>query len=185
MIIREEEYMAKLILKTYYHDRYSGLVVADKPDIQDSTNGFGIEVVHAIDEKEIKKEVESSISHRDKSGILTGTVKEYCGPALDMEDHFVVIVDAFLTKLEKLKGYATFKYYDLFMFASLDMYDDILVPLCDKLVQLNINDKTFRFVYVYSQNELICFDLHNKTIKKMQVNTDMIDDLLMTELSNK
>lgn len=179
-MIRKEEYEAKIVLEYYFPDRYSGLVVSDRPDIQDIKTGTGIEVVHAIEQKEIEGVMKWA--NYDRGEIYVGEPREYCGPCYDIDNTFVIIIDAFVGKIEKLQNYSQFSHYDLFMFATLDMYDDILELLCERLIKENVLTRKYRFVYVYSQGELVCFDLKKKIFRKTQVNQDIIDDLLGEEI---
>lgn len=47
-----DECYAKVILEKFYPDRYVDLLLDDKPDLRDTSNGIGIEVTSAIPQNE-------------------------------------------------------------------------------------------------------------------------------------
>lgn len=52
---RFSECCAKVVLETYFNDRYCDLLLSDKPDLFDEKNKIGVEVIEAVDEKNEKR----------------------------------------------------------------------------------------------------------------------------------
>ncbi len=161
-----DECYAKLVLEKLFPNRYSNLLLADKPDLQG--DNIGIEVTIANDRK--MQEATSNwanacnstdeetkryyIERMEQLGVkYTGGVQGWPG----IKPSFELTKDAVETKIKKLKkgNYKFFKRYELYVFTD-TWFHEIIVEDAKRFLFSNEVSDCFKTVYALSE----CHDLH-------------------------
>jgi len=167
--------MAQIVLKNLSPDRYAGLELADKPDLQDIERDIGVEVVRAIakDEGEIEgwlgkypffkgkeKEIADKIFSRYGGKFLDGEYRIFCWPV--RADNFDLVLSVLGEKLKKLNegGYVEIKHNELFVDSSILADRNMLVEALQTMLDRQAGfDIKFERVFVCVPSWLYIFDL--------------------------
>ncbi len=174
------ECLAKLTLEELFPEHYSGLILADKPDIQGKN--IGIEVTMANDRKmqeaqanwgkanyccdrEKKKHY---IARMKQLGIeYTGGVQLWSVP----NPTFELTQKAIEIKMEKLKGgnYKWFPQYGLFVFSDTWYCDAVVSNAKEFIFDEKVSD-CFQVIYVLSQgNDFHIFETKDKGYQNVMI----------------
>lgn len=152
--LKVEECFAKLILDTYFKDRYGKIFIEDKPDLR-SRKKIGIEVTSCIPPE---------IRVKYKNWFLPVEVAR--------ETNFRCLYRAIRRKLPKINNgsYGNLFKYDLFVFSNLDLEDNMKKVL----KQVSYINKSFPVgfscIYVVGYNKkIVVFDLKNNKYKKIDI----------------
>ena len=156
-----DECCAFLILKELFPDRYIGLKVMDKPDLQ--TDDTGIEVTWAADRKhqEALKNWIIACSSEDENIIRRSTDRmeqlgvKYTGGVQGWQNYnpsFELIEEAVKQKIKKKQSgyYKFFHTYELFIFTDVWMHYDMVKRVKDFFVITNVY-KDYSKIYILSQ----------------------------------
>ncbi len=176
------ECCAKLILEELFPDRYSNLLLADKPDLQGSN--VGIEVTIANDPKMqealndwIKAYycTDPKLQHRyiermQQLGVTyTGGVQAW--PTVPPT--FSLTKEAAEKKILKLKSgnYRFFQRYELFIFTDIWYHEGVIKDAKKYFFSTSIND-FYKTVYVLSQgSDLHVFETDIKQYRNIKIDT--------------
>lgn len=152
--LKVEECFAKLILDTYFQDRYGKIFIEDKPDLR-SRKKIGIEVTSCIPPE---------IRVKYKNWFLPVEVVR--------ETNFRCLYRAIKRKLPKINNgsYGNLFKYDLFVFSNLDLEGNMKKIL----KQVSYINKSFPVgfscIYVVGYNKkIVVFDLKNNKYKKIDI----------------
>lgn len=184
-----DECYAKIVLEKFFPDRYVDLLLDDKPDLRDTSNGIGIEVTSAIPQSEQeamslaceipyleKEKQDKRIAYLKKKGYnytkygMTGPGMSYAWtglgyPAIDKTycNYFLSAVE---TKIDKLNGggYAKMARYDLFVNSELFIDDWMPDELLKVLIKYSLQNVRYSFVYLLALNGLFVFDLEKPKV---------------------
>ena len=152
--LKVEECFAKLILDTYFSDRYGKIFIEDKPDLR-SRKKIGIEVTSCIPP-------EIRVKHKNW----------FLPIASERETNFRCLYKAIKRKLPKINNgsYANSLKYDLFIFSNLDIEGNLKRILRQVVFINNSFSVGFSYIYVVGYNKKIAiFDLKNKKYKKIDI----------------
>lgn len=172
---RFSECFAKVVLETYFNDRYCDLLLSDKPDLFDEKNKIGVEVMEAVDERkreaqtlwvempkktaqqqERAKERMKQLGEEYQGGIQSWSSVEY---PYDLENGpLKMVVRGMRVKLKKLLKYTECEKYDLFVFSRLYIQEEMMPKLFAKLKELNCGERTFSVVYLYGRKTIVRFN---------------------------
>ena len=131
--LRPSEYFAKLVLEKLFPDRFFELEVLDKPDLQNSSEGIGIEVTTAVPASQ--KEMSSRFSMIVQN---QGTTDQ---------------LEKSKERIRQLGGYYSDKGYMVSWTGYRDL-NRIYIALEDKLVKLNSgNYRLFENQYIFITDE--------------------------------
>lgn len=195
------ECYAKVVLEELYCEEFSDLLLKDKPDIQDISGKFGIEVTLAIDRDQIRAEsIYTQISYNNNVHDEKGLLKtiEKCGCKLENgilvgkpgKDSFDLILSAFDGKLNKLNGkeYKYFKKNCLFIFSDILANDRMLMKAIEDMQQKQKNsEKQFYKVFVLVPGYCYCLNLCRSSygIHQIESRTQCIQAIKARELVEK
>lgn len=188
-----DECYAKVVLEKFFPDRYVDLLLDDKPDLRDTSNGIGIEVTSAIPQNEQeamslaceipyleKEQQDKRIAYLKKAGynytkyVMTGSGMGYAWTGLDYPDirntwckYFLSAVE---TKMKKLNtgGYASMKRYDLFVNSELFIEDWMPDELLKVLITYSQRPINYSFIYLLSLDGLFVFNLEKQTVSPVE-----------------
>lgn len=172
---RFSECCAKVVLETYFNDRYCDLLLSDKPDLFDEKNKIGVEVVEAVDKREREaqtlwvempkktaqqqeraKERMKQLGEEYQGGIQSWSSVEY--PYNLENSPLQIVIRGMKGKIKKLLKYTECEKYDLFVFSCLYIQEEMMPKLFTKLKELNYGEKTFSVVYLYGQKTMVKFN---------------------------
>lgn len=172
---RFSECFAKVVLETYFNDRYCDLLLSDKPDLFDEKNKIGVEVVEAVDEREREaqtlwvempkktaqqqeraKERMKQLGEEYQGGIQSWSSVEY--PYNLENSPLQIVIRGMKGKIKKLLKYTECEKYDLFIFSCLYIQEEMMPKLFAKLKELNCGEKTFSVVFLYGQKTMVKFN---------------------------
>lgn len=172
---RFSECFAKVVLETYFNDRYCDLLLSDKPDLFDEKNKIGVEVVEAVDKREREaqtlwvempkktaqqqeraKERMKQLGEEYQGGIQSWSSVEY--PYNLEKSPLQIVIRGMKGKIKKLLKYTECEKYDLFVFSCLYIQEEMMPKLFAKLKELNCGEKTFSVVYLYGQKTMVKFN---------------------------
>ena len=176
------ECYAKIVLEDLLSDKFYGLILADKPDLQDANGVVGIEVTRAENPKQIESEsLYSGLYYkpenqraRDIERIEQLGAKLYFGfmAGIKGTDSFDLINNAINSKCKTLSkgGYRDFKEYHLFLFSSIYAVDDMLKEELQHLISNDIG-KFYHVIYILVPGGMYCFDLDSETYKAFDIDS--------------
>lgn len=175
-----DECWAKLVLEKMFPNRYVELQIKDKPDLQDVVHKVGIEVTSAVSQN--NKEILalgtnlhyglSKNQARDVERIeqLGGTYKNgfLCGCGWNYKENqmkgspYEVVTESFKKKIKKLNSgqYDALTQYDLFIYAEFFAENAMLQKVVDEFNTLNCGERSFRYVYLLTIENIVIFDLN-------------------------
>lgn len=184
-----DECYAKIVLEKFFPDRYVDLLLNDKPDLRDTSNGIGIEVTSAIPQGEQeamslaceipyleKKQQDKRITYLKKVGYnytkygMTGPGMSYAWTGLDYPNIRNTWCKCFLSaveaKIKKLNngGYAQMLRYDLFVNSELFIDDWMPDELLKVLITYSQQPLSYSFIYLLSLDGLFVFDLEKQKV---------------------
>lgn len=186
---RFNEYFAKAIFEYCYKDKYSDLVIADKPDLRDTQHNIGIEVAYSM-EKDRSEALflQRQMSRADENRKINLQKKldkihrkhkndnyeyEYIGRFENgIEDTYLKeIFDCVRSKVEKLNknfNYDELDSYELFINSAVPINDELReeFAVLDKLVELNIGKRKYSAIHILAYYDLISFDMMEKGMKR-------------------
>ena len=172
---RFSECCAKVVLETYFNDRYCDLLLSDKPDLFDEKNKIGVEVIEAVDEKKreaqtlwakmpnktAQQQERAKKRMKDNGEVYQGDVQKWSVVRYpyDLENGpLKMVVRGMRVKLKKLLKYTECEKYDLFVFSRLYIQEEMMPKLFAKLKELNHGEKTFSVVFLYGQKTMVKFN---------------------------
>lgn len=184
--LRYEECYAKAFLEFYYPNKYSNLVMQDKPDLCDFTNDIGIEVVEAV-EKPRKETVklwytmpyvseDKQLRNKDRMKQLGEEYNEsfqfwnwveIYDKNIDSEP-FEVMYEAIKQKLYKLNhvGYRKCRQYELFVYSELmirkEWHEKMLARLIDISTKYSLK---YEQIHIATQDSLCLYNIQENTFK--------------------
>ena len=189
---RFNEYFAKAILEYCYKDKYSDLVIADKPDLRDTQRNIGIEVAYSME----KDRSEALFLHRQiarvdenrKNNLQKKLDKihrkhkndnyeyEYVGRFENgVEDSYLKeIFDCVRKKVEKLNknfNYDELDSYELFINSAVPINDELRedFAVLDKLVELNIGKRKYTTIHILAYYDLVSFDMIDNEMRRYKL----------------
>lgn len=178
------ECYAKIVLEELLPEKFTNLILADKPDLRDNNRSIGVEVTRAENPKQIEAESLYSTLHyknekkkaNDIERIEKLGAKVHDGFMMGIKgtDSFERINDTINTKCKTLSkgGYKAFDEYHLFMFSSLYAVDYMFQEELEYLIAEDIG-KLYRMIYVLVPDGMYCFDLMAKEYKVFDIDFNM------------
>jgi hypothetical protein len=175
-----DECRAKLTLEELFPEKYTQLLLSDKPDLWG--NGVGIEVTIADDRKrqeaysnwikatktENEKVRDRAIERMHQLGVeYTGGIQGW--PMFDNSFH--LIAAAVITKMDKLAtgNYSAFPRYELFLFTDIWLSPKKITEADEFFFSERVK-YSYQTVYVFSQGrELHIFDTENNTYHLLRI----------------
>lgn len=172
---RFSECFAKVVLETYFNDRYCDLLLSDKPDLFDEKNKIGVEVIEAVDEKKreaqtlwdempnkTEKQQERAKERMEDNGeVYQGDAQKWSVVRYpyDLENGpLKMVVRGTRVKLKKLLKYTECEKYDLFVYSRFYIQEEMMPKLFAKLKELNCGERTFSVVYLYGRKTIVRFN---------------------------
>ena len=191
--LRYEECYAKAFLEFYYPNKYSNLVMQDKPDLCDFTNDIGIEVVEAV-EKSRKEAVklwytmpyvseDKQLRNKDRmkqlgeeynEGFQFWNWVEIYDKNIDLEP-FEVMYEAIKQKLYKLNhvGYRKCRQYELFVYSELmirkEWHEKMLKRLADISAEYELQ---YCYIHISTQNSLCSYGIKFNEVTFFNIEED-------------
>lgn len=186
------ESYAKHMLKHLTPERYSGLELRERPDLQDQKKSIGVEVTRSdlqnslkaqsiyaklsalADESEREKNIEHL--HRLGADVRFGLM---LGPTV--RDPHETVINSYERKLKKLNGgYSTFAHNELFIMAQiiidLDTQSEMLERMCNAKECV---DTGFDVVWLASGETIYKFDLENSRVEQFYVSREQQFEITM------
>lgn len=165
-------------------DKFYGLVILDKPDLQNESLNIGVEVVSSINPKQqeaealyvnwcYKDEIEKEKKEKqiekcgDKlyDGILSG---------ISGHDNFDKIFKTLKNKTRKLKKYKSFSKQYLFIFSDLYATTNMLEKALEEMCNIcNLANPKFVEIYVLVPGALYVFDITNNITYVSKIDSNM------------
>lgn len=185
---RFNEYFAKAILEYYYNDKYSNLVIADKPDLRDIQHGIGIEVAYSMEQDRMeslflrsqinlvdeskKVKLQNKLDKIHKKHNNENYEYEYFGDfSKGIENTYLKeIFDCVKSKVEKLNkncNYDKLDSYELFINSAVPIKEfREEFEVLDKLIEIDVGDCKYSIIHILAQYDLISFDILNKITQR-------------------
>lgn len=183
--LRYEECYAKVFLEYFYPNEFCNLIIQDKPDLYDSKNDVGIEVVEA--EEQRKKEAvklwytmpyvseQEKVKNKDRMKQLG---EEYMGgfqvwstilydKDIDSKP-FNALYDALNRKLQKLKNgnYKSCKSYELFVYSELMIRKEWHRKMLARLIDISTKySSKYERIHIATQDSLCLYNIQENTFK--------------------
>ena len=191
--LRYEECYAKAFLEFYYPNKYFNLEIQDKPDLYDSINEIGIEVVEA--EETRKKEAEklwytmpyvSEGKQQKNKERMKQLGEEYMGNIQvwnrsivydrDVDSQpFDVVYKVIKQKLNKLNcgKYKLCKQYELFVYSELmirkEWHEKMLKRLADISAEYELQ---YCYIHISTQNSLCSYGIKFNEVTFFNIEED-------------
>lgn len=176
------ECYAKIVLEDVFSEQFCDLIIADKPDLQSSGKGIGIEVTIADNQKTLETErLYSQLPYTSSSEIQRRIERiEQCGAKYEHgilltfgNDNFNLVNEAVNRKTNKLQntGYAPFQEYHLFVFSNICANDIMLQEELAFLQSIHA-DNVWGKIYILVPGDLYCFSLGEATYKRIGIDFD-------------
>lgn len=178
------ECYAKIVLEEQFSEKFTNLILNDKPDLQDNDGRVGVEVTIANNPKQLEAErLYSTLYYKnekqkayDVERIEKLGAKVHDGFMMGIKgtDSFEQINNAIITKCKTIaKGsYEPFDEYHLFVFSSIYAVDYMLREELEKLIAEDIG-KFYRMIYVLVPSGMYCFDLTTNEYKVYDIDSNM------------
>ena len=178
------ECYAKIVLEELFPKKFCNLLLADKPDLQDSKGYVGIEVTRAENPKQAEVESLYSTLHYKNEKKKAQAIERIEKLGAKVHDGFMMgikgtdgferINNVIITKCETIAkgGYEPFDEYHLFMFSSTYAVDYMLQEELQCLIAEDIG-KFYRVIYVLVPGGMYCFDLTTKEYKVFDIDSNM------------
>lgn len=191
--LRYEECYAKVFLEFYYPNKYSDLIIQDKPDLYDSINEVGIEVVEA--EEAVKKETfklwytmpyVSECKQQKNKERMKQLGEEYTEGIQvwnrliiydrDVDSQpFDVAFNAVKQKLNKLNcgKYKLCRQYELFIYSELmirkEWHEKMLKRLADISAEYELQ---YCYIHISTQNSLCSYGIKFNEVTVFNIEKD-------------
>lgn len=184
------EYLAKLLLEQYIPDTYSGLQLADKPDLR-MGDDYGIEVTRAMLPGE--GQVSGVFEHIKMKPLIEAEQRkiktiERLGYGLLVRDGIIIgytpksafwvssqeLENSFLQKLEKSSHYEGFCSIDLFIFSPVfdwhekDMINEFMMWADER------NNGCFSKILVYEEKYIYSYNTRNKQFRTIPIDKSVL-----------
>lgn len=178
------ECYAKIVLEELLPEKFTNLMLADKPDLQDNDGCVGVEVTRAENPKQVEAESLYSTLHYknekkkahdiDRIEKLGARVHDGFMMGITSNDSFEFINSAIDVKCKTLLkgGYKEFNEYHLFLFSPIYAVDYMLQEELQYLIAEDIV-KTYRVIYVLVPGGMYCFDLTTNKYKVFDIDSNM------------
>lgn len=178
------ECYAKIVLEEQFPEKFTNLILADKPDLQDSNRSIGVEVTRAENPKQIEAESLYSTLHYknenkkaydiERIEKLGARVHDGFMMGITSNDSFEFINSAIDVKCKTLLkgGYKEFDKYHLFLFSPIYVVDYMLREELEYLLTKNIGD-IYCTIYVLVPGGMYCFDLTTNEYKVFDIDSNM------------
>lgn len=178
------ECYAKIVLEELFPEKFCNLLLADKPDLQDSNGYVGIEVTRAENPKQLEAEsIYSNLPYKDENQRacdikriekIGAKVHEFFMMGIKGTDSFERINAAISAKCKTISkgGYEPFEEYHLFVFSSIYAVDYMLKEELECLIAEDI-DKFYRVIYVLVPGGMYCFYLITKEYRVFDIDSNM------------
>ncbi len=182
------ECYAKVILEDLFADRYGKLIISDKPDLQNENLNIAVEVTSAVprehreavelwcksqyaDPKQKEKNIErmKQLNVEYTEGIQfwnSETISDTQIEGYPIEE----FIKSYCSKLRKLneRKYKKFACYDLFVLSELYVPNKLCDIVLNALLSKNYGNINFSRVILHEEENIITFDLLNKTYNKVK-----------------
>lgn len=178
------ECYAKIVLEELLPEKFTNLMLADKPDLQDNDGCVGVEVTRAENPKQIEAESLYSTLHYknekkkvhdiDRIEKLGARVHDCFMIGITSNDSFGLINLAIDSKCKTLLkgGYKEFDEYHLFLFSPIHAVDYMLQEELQYLIAENIG-KFYSVIYVLVPGGMYCFDVTTNEYKVFDIDSNM------------
>ena len=175
-----DECCAKLILEELFPERYSNLIIADRPDLQGDNVGIEVTIADAPEYREMlanwnkaynsqnDKQKEHCVQRMDQMGAkYNGGVQVWPGyaPKFDMTKKAVD------TKIQKLKKglYGSFNRNELFIFTDTWYYDGLIETAKQYFFNNYVSD-CYKTIYLLSEGlNLHIFETENSIYRQIKI----------------
>lgn len=192
------EYRVLATLRYLFPDKYSAMILSDAPDLQDSANNTGIEVVNAVSENDMK--AARAFSELPQCNVIEKKKKikkiESCGYSLSKIIHNIVAIDstgtddgekkifqnAIRKKLEKIHRYtANFKRIGLAILLP-EMPTSYSENHFHKWISETFKEcnSSFDFIYVISERFCNYYESENTAYVKISITKE--EDLCLKKI---
>lgn len=188
-----DECYAKVVLEEFFPEVFSGLLIADRPDLRCISGNHGIEVTSALpkDEQEALR-IASCLPYRtveQKARDIDYLARKgykyteygmthpprhtwwfgFGYPPLEQTECKYVL-QVFDNKVKKLNSgkYEKLTRYDLFIYSELLITDWMADKLLTELISRSTGESNYTNVYLLSLDGLYIFDLGKKCIEKVE-----------------
>lgn len=190
--LRYDECFAKVVLETFFPEKYSSLVIDDKPDLIDIFNEVGIEVTSAVPEATYEaiaiarripsldeKGQRERIAYLQSNGFkyspygLTHPARSYFwwGPGYPaIEDTpCKILLDTVIRKINTLNRgeYMSLKRYNLYVYSDLCIDDWMFNALSEKLEAINKTPLHYSVIYLLAIREMVVFDIDHHEFQRI------------------
>ena len=178
------ECYAKIVLEELLPEKFTNLMLADKPDLQDNDGCVGVEVTRAENPKQVEAESLYSTLHYknekkkahdiDRIEKLGARVHDGFMMGITSNDSFEFINSAIDVKCKTLLkgGYKEFNEYHLFLFSPIYAVDYMLQEELQYLIAEDIG-KFYSVIYVLVPGGMYCFDLTTNEYKVFDIDSNM------------
>lgn len=188
-----DECYAKVVLEEFFPEVFSGLLIADRPDLRCASGKHGIEVTSALPQKEQKAlRIASWLPYKDEES-KTKEIDYLAKKGYKYTDYGMVhpprntwwqgfeypslekteckcLLSAFESKVEKLNSgkYEELERYDLFIYSELYISYWMNDRILSELLSRNTGANNYTNVYLLALNGLYVFNLMQKSIEKIE-----------------
>ena len=185
---RSQEYKTLAILRYLYPGKYDSMVVSEKPDLQDSAHGIGIEVTTAIPQEEMRAMSEyckycSTHGRKEKEKIIdriqdTGSKLRHVNlgnksiesletPRVDEKR---IIQSSIIRKIEKINNYDGFDHLGVALILDIPTKnaEDSIINWIKEIITNN-DEKIYDFVYVISHRFCVYFDSQTQKHSRREI----------------
>lgn len=178
------ECYAKFVLEELLPEKFTNLILSDKPDLQDNVSCVGVEVTIADNQKQLEAERLYSTLHYKNENQKAYAIERIKKLGAKVHDGFMMgikgsddferINNAIKTKCETIAkdGYELFDEYHLFIFSSIYAVDYMLQEELQYLITEDIG-KFYRVIYVLVPGGMYCFDLTINGYKVFDIDSNM------------
>jgi len=178
-----EECYAKVVLENMYKNKFNGLEIKDRPDLQDEKNSIGIECTVSIEQKSqeveklyidlINNKVNNPNKCKERINKLGGKITEY---ALIQSgtNSSTNILNAVKVKLKKLNGdnYKIFKNNYLLIRDSIYMREEEIKQLQYEIDMIQSKEKNkFNKIYILLNDKLIEINMIDYTDEIIKIDS--------------
>jgi len=185
------ECYAKIVLEEMFPETFHGLVISDKPDLQNKQLNIGVEVTSSEEPEQRKTEMlYAKLPEQDRKG--TERIEkqiEKCGAKIDggfliysfkrdnsdqKRDYFKQIYEVLEKKMKKFGGYETFIKQYLFIFSDICatpvMRNDALIKMHNICSSAN---QIIEGIFIYVPGAIYVFNLADNITYERKIASDM------------
>lgn len=197
------EKRAKVTLEEVCNFVVDSLICADKPDLQDIEQSYGVEVVEDCyqNEKQVERFVES-VWDKDLSEVSSPKIRKFqkLGGSLKQENGKTVfaslgpstpnnpahLIRTIQGKIDKLNdgGYKTFQSYGLYVFVStVSLFTSYVQSVIEQISEYQAKkNRQYEVIYLDDYYEMCVCDIRTKTFSRIEMNKktrDRIEEKLL------